>query len=90
MTRTMFEKTALTILIQCKGGLKEVPVYEMEGGLFFLSSGYYLRIKQQGMTSNQNINWVRFSNGMVPTYNTIGFAQAGGRWKAEPKRLKMG
>lgn len=82
----MFEKTALTILIQSKGGYRETSVHEMDGELYLKNGSYFLRIKQDGATSNSSITWIKFSNGMVPQFNTIGWAMGGGRWRKAKAR----
>jgi len=89
MTKTMFEKTALTVLVESKAGYKEVPVYEMDKELYCQNGGYFLRIKLDGKTSNLNLRWVKFSNGKVPTFNTIGWAMASKKWKKEPARTQI-
>ena len=85
----MFEKTALTLLIQTKAGFKEVAVYEMDQELYLLNGGYFLRIKLDGKTTNLNINWIKFNNNKVPQFNTIGYAMAGGKWRKAIERTQI-
>ena len=87
-TQPMFEKTVLTVLVQAKGTYRELVVYSMEGELFAKNGSGYNRILSSNRTSGGS-EWVRFSNGMIPTFNRIGWAKAGGRWKKEPKRTKV-
>lgn len=85
----MFEKTSLTILVQSSGGLRELDVYEMGKELFVKNGQYFLRIKQGGSTTNPKIDWLKFSNGKVPTFNTIGWAMADEKWRKAPKSVRL-
>lgn len=85
----MFEKCDLTLLVQFKAGFKEVSVYEMDNELYFNNGGYYLRIKRNSMTTNPNIQWVKFSNNKVPAFTAIGWAKSNGKWVKAPKRTQV-